>query len=469
MKDANEFEAGGKSDIAESDLVFAMGIRFWSDLVVTQNIIDTKICAQVLQELNLALQGKQNCEKISDTAKSEKVFELEYGTIFHVEDFEEKHPLLEAQLTPDIFPKEISRKYKCKFCDWHTNLFETLKKHMNQNHNDHFQTFLKENGLLEKCQFCEYMFISFGQLKEHVLTVHPDDFPDFEKEHRIYNCTICDKKFFTSKKAAEHRRKVHKIRKAGKNEHSLVNGTGIKICDECQVSFTNVNKYIDHKKMHGLGKKPYTCYECGDDFSFRASLTSHIRSHYRVNENVLCDDCGESFEGNNLLTKHIKKIHKKKEVTLKEIKSDEYFCDECGAKVGTKSAYTYHMITNHRGDELICEICSYKTRHKTKMQMHGESHSTPSLPCTECGKLFKGPLYLSRHMKSIHSDPKERPFQCKDCGKGFTIRATFDGHMNMHRGIKPYDCSFCGTQFQNQSNKLAHLKKVHAELYANSY
>ena len=42
MEDTNEFEAGDKSDIAESDLVFAMGIRFWSDLVITQNIIDAK-------------------------------------------------------------------------------------------------------------------------------------------------------------------------------------------------------------------------------------------------------------------------------------------------------------------------------------------------------------------------------------------------------------------------------------------
>ena len=159
---------------------------------------------------------------------------------------------------------------------------------------------------------------------------------------------------------------------------------------------------------------------------------------------------------------HRSKITRKKNKIVDDELSN-LVCDECGEMFDKKSAYKYHLQSRHSREDLICEICSYKTGTIKAMNRHRETHSKPSLPCDECGKLFKGPFYLYQHKRNLHSDSKDRLFQCNECEKGFTVRSTYEGHMNMHKGIKPYHCSFCVGQFQNLSNKLNHIKKIHPE------
>jgi len=42
---------------------------------------------------------------------------------------------------------------------------------------------------------------------------------------------------------------------------------------------------------------------------------------------------------------------------------------------------------------------------------------------------------------------------------------SFEGHLNMHAGIKSVACRYCDARYQNRSNCLAHEKRVHKDIY----
>ena len=75
--------------------------------------------------------------------------------------------------------------------------------------------------------------------------------------------------------------------------------------------------------------------------------------------------------------------------------------------------------------------------------------------CKICGKLFKYPSDLQRHMM-YHTG--ERPYVCPVCNKGFTRKQTLIYHVRTH-DQSPYKCDTCGKHFKMRCGLIAHMKK----------
>eukprot|EP00095_Tigriopus_kingsejongensis_P002786 maker-scaffold728_size105512-snap-gene-0.20 protein:Tk02786 transcript:maker-scaffold728_size105512-snap-gene-0.20-mRNA-1 annotation:"tpa_inf: btb poz and kelch domain-containing protein" len=71
-------------------------------------------------------------------------------------------------------------------------------------------------------------------------------------------------------------------------------------------------------------------------------------------------------------------------------------------------------------------------------------------------------LQLYYYMQKVASagmgNPKERK-ECPICGKTLYDRSTWNRHMRIHTGEKPYPCRFCGRRFRTNYNKIGHEKK----------
>lgn len=80
-----------------------------------------------------------------------------------------------------------------------------------------------------------------------------------------------------------------------------------------------------------------------------------------------------------------------------------------------------------------------------------------ALYCSLCSKTFTTQSGLQRHINTAHKEAKDKPFKCKECGKGFLSERTLKTHTNMHLGVYPYHCQFCNKGFPNQDNLKGHL------------
>lgn len=59
----------------------------------------------------------------------------------------------------------------------------------------------------------------------------------------------------------------------------------------------------------------------------------------------------------------------------------------------------------------------------------------------------------------------ERPFKCRNCGKGFMCKNTLVIHMCTLTGERPYACNECGKSFSQSSHVVSH-QRVHTGVKA---
>ena len=381
----------------------------------------------------------------------------------------------------------------CDYCFLEFNTFVLLKRHVRDNHGIYYDKFLESYDLLKpfKCDYCSEKMKTFCKLKIHVKKVHENEWERFFSMNRNYECAKCEKKFFTQAEVRSHERNVHQYFKTkmlpnGKHESKRPISVNIddglparnqRKCDICGQILSNAEKFTDHMNVHLRGDKPYSCGLCDFKCSRRKSLRKHSGLHLASDTSLLCNDCGNIFNCQFDLNKHRREIHNQRLLTsghkkVKKLKQTvkvkgEYICDQCGQTFADQQKYKTHIKFSHvsEDDKYQCAHCPHKSLTPYGLKLHQALHFPPTLPCEKCGKLFHTKLYLNRHIKQKHADESEKTFQCAQCGKGFITRDSYEGHLNMHAGVKPVQCRYCDLRYQNRSNAIAHEKKAHKELY----
>ncbi|XP_049723343.1 zinc finger protein 436-like [Elephas maximus indicus] len=105
-----------------------------------------------------------------------------------------------------------------------------------------------------------------------------------------------------------------------------------------------------------------------------------------------------------------------------------------------------------------CPQCGKGFSHSSNFNRHRRSHSVEKrFQCPQCNQRLSWSSDLTRHLRT-HSG--ERPFRCTLCGKGFGLSSDYARHQRTHTGERPFPCPQCTRSFSRSSDLATH-QRVH--------
>ena len=84
----------------------------------------------------------------------------------------------------------------------------------------------------------------------------------------------------------------------------------------------------------------------------------------------------------------------------------------------------------------------------------GQDTANRPYQCRQCGKGFMQKNTLRNHQLT-HTG--EKPYECNVCGKRFGRSHVLKDHMRTHTGERPYKCEKCGWAFSHKCNLKSHI------------
>ncbi|XP_059561722.1 zinc finger protein 343 isoform X1 [Myotis daubentonii] len=139
---------------------------------------------------------------------------------------------------------------------------------------------------------------------------------------------------------------------------------------------------------------------------------------------------------------------------LGTLRSGEGSCNEHELDCSLKPHFAVHQVTLSEEKPYVCRECGRGFNNKSNLNRHHRTHSMEKpYVCGDCGRGFSLMAILVHHQRT-HSG--EKPYVCKECGRGFSKKSNLNRHTETHSEEKPYLCRECGQSFRNNSVLIRH-------------
>ena len=176
---------------------------------------------------------------------------------------------------------------------------------------------------------------------------------------------------------------------------------------------------------------------------------------------LVCGFCERQFLHPLYLHRHIFLVHSSRPKPQISNQSDSVDNTANGEETVTSDPLSLQAVLDK--NKIECDICGKFYITKSSLSYHKRIvHSTSSVSCETCNKVFKSIFLYRKHVKTTHT--KEYYRKCCDrCGKKFPDVFQLKVHLLTHSGVRPYQCSMdaCSQSFRTKQCIQIHYRKVH--------
>ena len=137
-------------------------------------------------------------------------------------------------------------------------------------------------------------------------------------------------------------------------------------------------------------------------------------------------------------------------------KEKNWLCDRCGCVYLHRESFVHHMVMHTSPIEMLykCEFCDLSFQPLCALINHRKVHQKNPLKCEKCGKVFTRKVNYLGHML-IHEG--KEPIKCDLCGDEFPYKSSLKDHMRTHTG-EHFACKICGKQLYCKNYLNNHMK-----------
>ena len=313
--------------------------------------------------------------------------------------------------------------YKCSQCSFSSPYsYDVLK---------HFQIHIGENGgirhLPYECEQCGKCFNEKNDFMSHLLSHSVEQ--SFSCEH----CTTV----FTSYMEL--------------NSHTCMSVNTHKTpfqCAICEKGFFDTKKLSNHVRLHLRKSK-----ENQKEKTHLENPSENPKQAYLENP-----------KDNPEKQAHLENLQKTTEEKVMQVNLQKTPEAQAHLKKKPEQVHQENAIQNPEEKPYKCSVCCEHFKWVFILKQHAAIHRDMSENeyqhlCEQCGKFLQTRKDLKVHMIS-HSN--EKPHQCEVCGKSFAIPGNLRAHVRIHTGDKPHECSVCKKRFFWPGN-LAKHKQTHGD------
>eukprot|EP00898_Chlorokybus_atmophyticus_P009209 jgi/Chlat1/928/Chrsp108S01363 len=210
------------------------------------------------------------------------------------------------------------------------------------------------------------------------------------------------------------------------------------------------------------GERPYVCTHpgCEKSYTRREHLNRHAQTHIAEAPQFACSvpGCGITCNNGDNFLRHMRQMH------------GHALCCEyngCGLSFASEYYLNLHHAQHAGVKPHACAICGKRFKYPSMLQRHMLHHEESStFFCCDvdgCMASFHSKPDLQRHTLDAHGT---RRFSCELCAKQFTERRKLAVHMRVHMDDRPLlVCSIggCGKAYTTHSNLKTHIRAYHLQ------